>query len=74
MMGKRKPTESDLEARAEAKRNGERLLDLAEKALADLERTAGGPVIPEGLSRSGWLRHLAVKAQADLDARKKLAS
>ena len=73
-MGKRKLTKSDLEARAEAKRNGERLLELAETALADLERKAGGPVIPEGVSRSGWLRHLATKAQAELDARKKLAS
>jgi hypothetical protein len=74
MMGKRKLTKADLEARAESKRNGERLLDLAEKALADLERKRGGPVRPEGASNSEWLRQLAEKAQAELDARKKLAS
>ena len=73
-MGKRKPTESELEARAQAKRNSERLLALAEKGLADLERKAGGPVRPEGVSNSDWLRHLAEKGQAELDARKKLAS
>jgi hypothetical protein len=38
MMAKRKPTEADLAAREEARRNAAWLRELAERAYADLER------------------------------------
>lgn len=68
-MGKRKLTKADYEARAEMVRNAERTRQLAEKALADLERKAGHAIRPEGLSNAEWLRQLAEEGQARLDRR-----
>jgi hypothetical protein len=49
--------------------NDERLRRLAEKALKDLERARDEPVRRPD-STADWLRELAEKAQAELDARK----
>jgi hypothetical protein len=65
---KKRPTKAEIEAaRAREVANSERLLTLAERAEAGLPPHQRRP---EGVSRSGWLRHLMEKAQAELDARK----
>ena len=66
----KKKTKSEIAAeRRLARENSERLRRLAEKGLADLERIRGKPVRSLD-STSDWLRELAEKAQAELDARK----
>jgi hypothetical protein len=68
-MAKRKPTKADLEARAQMRRNADRLRELADKGLADLERKRRGPVRRPGLTNAEWLRELAEQGKRDLDAR-----
>jgi DnaJ-domain-containing protein 1 len=68
---RREDEEEDDVAEIEAMRrrhreNSERLRVLAEKGLADLERTRGD-AFPRPASTSDWLRELAEKAQAELD-------
>ena len=69
-MAKRKPTKADLEARARMRRNTERLGELAENALADLERRHGNPERLPGLWDVEWGGRLAEKGWAEREARK----
>ena len=59
MRKKRKLTEADRRFLEQVDRNTERTRQLAEKALAELERKAGGPVRPAGVTNDEWLRQLA---------------
>jgi hypothetical protein len=67
-------TKAEIEAaRRQARANTERVRWLAEQGLADLERARGKPIRRPG-SNADWLRELAEKAQAELDARKQEGS
>ena len=67
----KKLTKAEIEAqRARAHANAARLQELAEKALADLERRHGNPDRPPGLSNVEWVGQLAEKARAERAARK----
>jgi hypothetical protein len=69
-MAKKKLTKAEIEAaRRRARANTERLRQLAERGLAELERDRGEP-IRRPASNAEWLRELAEKAQAELDTRK----
>jgi hypothetical protein len=67
-MAKKKPTKADFEARAQMRENAERTRLLAEQPLAKLPAS-----VREERERAGsnhaWLRLLAERAQAELDAR-----
>jgi hypothetical protein len=60
----KKLTRAEIEAqRARAAENSERMAELLQKALADLERRHGYPVRPPGLSDAEWVGVMAEQAR-----------